>query len=96
MPATLLRGSSATVLCHPIPGATPNSAIPGLEKATRNQLLAFLDVVDARGHAVVLNVSPSGGGGLGYAELVAWYGRHGFVCTTEGSMRRPPTPRRSL
>ena len=23
MPATLLRASSATVLCHPIPGATP-------------------------------------------------------------------------
>lgn len=76
MPATLLRGSSATVLCHPIPGATPNSAIPGLEKATRNQLLAFLDVVDARGHAVVLNVSPSGGGAwLRRARGVVWASR---------------------
>ena len=55
MPATLLRASSATVLCHPIPGATPNSAIPGLEKATRNQLVeALVAEGKARGVAAAL------------------------------------------
>lgn len=38
-------------------------------------LLAFLDVVDARGHAVVLNVSPSGGAWLRRARGVVWASR---------------------
>jgi GNAT superfamily N-acetyltransferase len=49
-------------------------------------------LADADEEGVSLSLEPSPSGGLNYAQLVAWYRRHGFRMTVHGYMIRRPQP----
>ena len=54
----------------------------------RRLLRRATDLADVLGTTLWLEVSPSDG--LGFAELEAWYHRHGFVRSGTGLLRRKP------